>query len=783
MAERLLLLVTDYASVPGWLRDAAETAGLKLAAIGTNEVAGDLATLRNHDTLRLILISPDVKQPLNIAQLIRLAAPSIPILFLVSRDGRDQLRRELTLASPLLRHWSLVDPSDSQLTDIVRKVALAMEQRMHARTTLDRINFQLASRLTPEARDYRRLVLSDRYLASILEHASDAILSITTIGDIVSWNRGAFSLLGYRADEVLGQPVGMLLVDDKAQQCIIKQGLRNELRLSEETVWRRADGSLVNVELTIAPIRDEDGKAIAFAIIARDISERKQMQERLLNEKERLAVTLHSIGDAVITTDLEGRVTLMNYAAERLTGWTQEEAQERPLDDVFQIFDEETGNQRINPIQIALRSKETIELASRTYLVARDGVKRAIADSAAPIPDRLGHVVGGVLVFRDVTAKQRMEDELLKAQKLESIATLAGGIAHDFNNILTAILGNIELAKISTQPGDPVAKILAEAEKAFWRAQDLTRQLVTFARGGAPILKTASIAEILADTAKFILRGSNIRAEFSLPADLWAVKFDPGQISQVIQNLVLNAVQSMPEGGVVSIEVHNEVIDVDRVGSLTPGNYVVFSVTDRGPGIPKPDLNRIFDPYFSTKTKGTGLGLAITYSIVKRHGGHILVDSVVGSGSTFRVYLPASNERVDLSEQSPSMVQRGQGRILLMDDEEAIRQIGRELLQRLGYQAEVASDGSEAVDRYQQALKEGKRFDAVILDLTVPGRSGGLDCLARLKAIDADVRAIVSSGYFVDPVMADHRNYGFRGVVAKPYTLANLSNTLKTVIQ
>ncbi len=358
----------------------------------------------------------------------------------------------------------------------------------------------------------------------------------------------------------------------------------------------------------------------------------------------------------------------------------------------------------------------------------------------------------------------------------------AGGIAHDFNNILTAILGNLSLAKSESHPEDRIFGRLDDAEKACLRAKGLTLQLLTFSKGGAPIRKTTSLPEIIRDSCEFALRGSDVLSEFSLKEDLWTAEVDAGQISQVISNLVINANQAMPQGGILRVQGENVVIRKDDGLPLPEGEYIKISLTDQGVGISPDHLPKIFDPYFTTKQKGSGLGLATTYSIVKNHGGLITVTSEEEIGTTFRIYLPASEKAKGEQRETERDLEAGSGNILVMDDEEQIRHLTGEMLRMLGYRVEVAKDGTEAIELYQQAKSSSRPFDIVILDLTVAGGMGGRQAMQRLTEIDPDIKAIVSSGYSNDPVMADYSKYGFAGVVPKPYDMKEIARTLKRVI-
>ena len=387
-----------------------------------------------------------------------------------------------------------------------------------------------------------------------------------------------------------------------------------------------------------------------------------------------------------------------------------------------------------------------------------------------------------VVLANDVTDRIRMEEERLRAQKLESLGILAGGIAHDFNNLLTSILGNISLARLDTQDDGPAHKRLDEAEKASLRARDLTQQLLTFSKGGEPVKKSVRIGDLVRESAGFALRGSRTRCEFTLPEDLWDVEADEGQISQVINNLVINADQAMPEGGVIAAKCENVTVKPGDAPPLPAGDYAMFSIMDHGIGISAEHLPRIFDPYFTTKQKGSGLGLATSYSIVKRHGGHMAVDSVLGSGSIFRVYLPSSGKAPASRPRTDIGIIRGSGRVLIMDDEAMILEVASQMLTNLGYQVETAQDGATAVEAYMAAKQSGRPFGLVIMDLTIPGGMGGKDLIKKLHELDPDVRAVVSSGYSNDPIMAEYERYGFSGVMSKPYSLRTMGETVVRVM-
>ena len=405
----------------------------------------------------------------------------------------------------------------------------------------------------------------------------------------------------------------------------------------------------------------------------------------------------------------------------------------------------------------------------------RERLEELVAERTAELQS------ANVRLQREVAERERMEDEMTRVQQLESLGLLAGGIAHDFNNLLGSILGSLSLALLDVDPANPAHRQLIKAEQVSLRAQNLTRQLLTFSRGGAPVKRLIALAGIIGEAAGFSLRDSRVLHEIDVPSDLWPVEADEGQVMQVLNNLLINADQAMPTGGIIRISARNITLEPDSGLPLGAGRYVKLSVADEGTGIPADHIARVFDPFFTTKQKGSGLGLAVSYSIIRKHEGLMTVESEPGRGATFHVYLPASQGEVSISPRD-DQVTRGAGRVLVMDDEEEMRSTTGDMLERLGYTVDHAGDGAEAVAKYQRARDVGLPYDAVIMDLTVPGGMGGKEAVRMLLALDPHAKAIVSSGYSHDPVMADFRAYGFHGMVKKPYRLRDLSEVVAQVI-
>jgi PAS domain S-box-containing protein len=510
--------------------------------------------------------------------------------------------------------------------------------------------------------------------------------------------------------------------------------------------------------------------------------ERLWYQDSLASEKERLSVTLQSIGDGVITTDVEGKVVLINRVAEVLTGWMRDDAADRSIDEVFAIYEENARQRMSDPIGQVIQTGQTTAVPPQSLLIAKNGAERIIANSVAPIYEKENKIVGVVLVFRDITDKRRMQEEMLKVEKLESIGVLAGGIAHDFNNILTAIIGNISLTKHHMDPNSRLFAKMEEIERASFRARDLTQQLLTFAKGGAPIKKTISLNQLFYQSATFALGGSNVGLDYTPREGLWLVEADDGQMSQVINNLVINALQAMSNGGVIHADIENTKLSQDASLPLPAGRYVKLSIKDHGSGISKENLTRVFDPFFTTKKKGSGLGLATAYAIIEKHGGHITVESTKARGTVFEIYLPASDREAVITKPVKVELISGDGKILVMDDEQILREVVGEILTKSGYRVEFAVDGQQMLDVYENAIKKAHPFDAVIMDLTIPGGMGGKEAIAKLLKLDPHAKAIVSSGFSTDPVMSDFSHYGFLDAVSKPYRAEDICMVLKKIL-
>jgi PAS domain S-box-containing protein len=521
----------------------------------------------------------------------------------------------------------------------------------------------------------------------------------------------------------------------------------------------------------------------ANEMLNREIAGHRGAQEALAQEKERLGVTLRSIGDGVMTTDTRGRVQSLNPVAEQLTGWSQCEAGGCDLGKIFAPLHAGRNEPHGAFLDAALQDGRETEVSHHSILVSRDGRRRTVGFKVSPLRQRDGNILGAVIVVRDTTEHERISAEACRSVQLESLGVLAGGLAHDFNNILTVILGNISLAATSVGANETVAGSLREATVASQQAQNLTRQLLAFSKGGAPVKATAHLQETIRESARFGLHGSNVLAKFELSDELWPAEVDGGQIHQVIHNLVINAVQAMPNGGNLRITARNRTAGGQDSVIRGSEKWIEIAVADDGCGVSPEKLARIFEPYFTTKKKGNGLGLAMCDLIVRNHGGRITVESEIGKGTTFRIHLPASEKPVARQAgNAAAPASMGRGRILVLEDDDSLRKLMVSMFRRLGYQADFAQSGEEAIRVFTTATQLGTPHDAAILDLTIPGSMGGRETMRLLREIRADFPALVSSGSSLDPAVANYREFGFSGVISKPYTLDQFAEALARII-
>jgi PAS domain S-box-containing protein len=623
---------------------------------------------------------------------------------------------------------------------------------------------------------------SDAQYRDLYEHAPIGYCELDAAGRIVRMNHVGLQMLGYSTDEMVGRPIFDFVLEAAEARRVFEAKIRGEIpseNVNERRMLRK-DGSLLPALLSGRHLYDAAGKVVGMRTVMQDISKLRCAERALEQLEQKLGAIFDAIAEGVVVIDPEGIIIKANATFAQFSGRANKaELIGKRMLELLHPTSREYVTQQILPRLRAERALKT-----ECQLTTDAGKPLDVEISLIKLNGEDDKPAELMAIVRDMTERRRIEQEMAKVQKLESIGVLAGGIAHDFNNLLTSILGHITLAKMSVSKSDDAFEDLCAAENACMRARDLTQQLLTFARGGAPAKTAASIANLIRETATFVARGSNVRCDVDLPADLWPVEVDSGQISQVIQNLVMNAQEAMPAGGTIEVAARNFVAPAEAYAPLQPGRrYVRISVHDHGAGIPENLLPRIFDPYFSTKENGRGLGLATAYSIVRQHDGHITAKSQPGMGTEFRVYLPASDKQ-PAQQGAPASENRSakRARVLVVDDEESVRDVALSMLRRLGHQARGAGDSRQGLELYRKMREVGTPFDVVIMDLTMPGSMGGIEATRELHQLDPQVRVIVSSGYSDDAALSRPSEYGFVGVVRKPYRVEDLQRTLSAAL-
>lgn len=666
-----------------------------------------------------------------------------------------------------------------QTQENLRRAHDEMEKRVKERTIeLEKTNQILRIQIKERKKIEEALRISEEKFAVAFRLSPEPInINAMSDGRYIDVNDAWLAYSGYTREEVIGRTPRELNLQMEPEisreqfKLLMTKGWLNDL----ETIYtnKRGEDRMSLCSMAVVTINHE----LCALMASNDITERRAIEQDLASQTERLMVTLRNIADGVVATDINGKIILVNEAAEIMLGRIAEEA-------IGTDFFQAVLDLNPNPLPVYEELMSVQPTARKIYSMdfSLQGEERSVEAKRAIINDQKGSFIGMVWALRDTTDEQRIKDELLKASKLDSLGVLAGGIAHDFNNLLTVIVGNIALLKMMREEDQEAISLLSEAEKASFQAKGLTQQLLTFARGGAPVKVPIDIDQVLAGTVNFALSGSNIRSEVYKPEQLWPVMADLGQLNQVANNLLINAVQAMPKGGTIRVSGKNIVIGDEEIATLPAGRYVRLSVADEGEGIPEAIISRIFDPYYTTKPTGSGLGLATSYSIIRKHHGCIMVESQEGVGTTFHVFLPACDMEKIESPDRQFVLSQGRGRILVMDDDERIREVASQILDSIGYEVQTAADGHATLKMYQEGMQKGHKYDVVILDLTVPGQMGGKQTIRELLKIDPQACVIVSSGYYNDPIMADHKKWGFKGVIPKPYGIKELSETVAGVL-
>lgn len=630
-------------------------------------------------------------------------------------------------------------------------------------------------------RDLRR---SEKKFRAIFDQTFQFIGLLDIKGTLLAANKTSLDVLDIKEEDLLGNPFWETPWWNHSPE--LQKKLKNAIDRAAKGEFVRFEASHFNkegnsfyVDFSLKPVHDDTGNVIMLIPEGRDITERIYAQEALQESQERYQGIYNATSDTIFIHDAAtGAIIDVNQAMLDMYGYTKEEALKLTVDNFSAGEPPYTQNEADEKINAAL----LFGLQTFEWKAKRKNGELFWVEVALKFTEFHGKrfIIAAV---RDISDRKQVEEELIKIKKLESIGVLAGGIAHDFNNILAAILGNISLANLLLKPDEvKVHSLLQEAEKASLRAKGLTQQLLTFSKGGEPVKSLASISDVIMDSTEFILRGSDVKCEYSFPDDLWHAEIDRGQISQVIQNIILNSSQAMPEGGIITIHCENYVYNGTLTLPIAAGDYIKVSLVDRGVGIPRDLLDKIYDPYFTTKHEGNGLGLAVTHSIIIQHKGHIAADSKQGQGTTVTIYLPAFKQKKLKEQKEEPLPVGGKAKILFMDDDKMVRTMANEMLSHYGYEVFLAQDGQEAITLYRESLKDDAHIDLVIMDLTVPGGMGGKETIKEIIAANPQVKAIVSSGYSNNPIMANYGEYGFSAAVSKPYRQEELIKVINRII-
>jgi len=710
-----------------------------------------------------------------------------------------QLRRDLMTTKEYLQ--TIIEEKD----DVNQELWIANEEVQSTNEELQSVNEELeAAKEELESSNEELIALNEElYLKNTeltelnalnectINGSMDGILTFDTDFKIKVWNPAMARMWGVGKDLCLDKSLFELFpfLVENGQKDVLLSVLRGDAAIVENLPYfNRQRGTQGYFEGRYSPLCDHGNRIIGGLAVIHDSTERKWAEEKLLESEERFKMVMHQSPAAIEIYDLDGLLIGVNRAYEEL--WAMPAVRMVNRFNILRYAESERAS--LLPYVERAYAGETVLMPEYRLMPAigddkgERGGGRWLSTRIYPLKDGGGRVKNIVISIEDVTVRKQAEEDLLKIHKLESIGTLAGGIAHDFNNILMGLYGNLAIAKNELAADHPAMEHLVDAQKSMNRATRLTQQLLIFAKGGNPVREGVSIGTLVEEVVRFDLSGSNVKPIFETAGDLWLVEVDKGQIQQVFSNLTINAKQAMEGGGHLYISLHNATVGDGEIAELSSGRYVKVMVRDEGEGIEEKYLGQIFDPYFTTKRFGQGLGLATTYSIIKKHGGCIAVDSAPAVGSTFTLYLPVAKvppvtADIAVGKAAPA---RGtsRGRVLIMDDEAMICKVTARLLESEGFVVEAVEEGKEAIARYRQALQEGKPFAVVIMDLTIPGGMGGREAVKRILALDGKARVIVSSGYAEDPVMADHKAYGFCGIAPKPYSREKLITEIRRVL-
>lgn len=634
-----------------------------------------------------------------------------------------------------------------------------------------------------------KLKENEQRLSVTLESLGDAVISINERQLINYANPAAEQLIGLSQAELLDKKFCSIFQMDNYKENEFFNAVINDVRVlknSDSVVYVLPLKTKIFVSYTASPLYRSNKSVSGIVLVMSDIQDRKSAEAALQQEHELFEMTIKSVNDGVLVTNQDSQIVVVNQSMRDITG---EKIRVNVGDHLKPFLNgiASNGNEIYQTIlSDVLDNGQIYALVIQTNLINLSGKMILLSMVNSPIRRKNDKILGVLTIIRDITNQKQIEDELQRANKLESLGLLAGGIAHDFNNLLVGAVGNLTATRLKLTDNTDAVSLLQKTENILLKASRLTHQLLTFSKGGVPIRKKISLKIIIEDTLGFSLSGTSIETAISIEPNLSIVEGDAGQLEQVFNNIVINAVQAMNGKGRITVSAKNiELSDSNNPTNLPDGHYVCLEFNDNGPGIPTEIINKIFDPFFTTKETGNGLGLAIVYSIVAKHGGTIIVDSEADKGTTFRIYLPADpsvTEDVTNQFRTTDRIGGERPRILLMDDDQTIREVFEVVLNEFNFECLFASNGEEALAIYKRCMT-ARPIHVVILDLTIVGGMGGKETIKELLALDPDVKAIVCSGYSNDTIMANYLEYGFKAVLAKPYNFEELNHIIIDLIR
>lgn len=619
----------------------------------------------------------------------------------------------------------------------------------------------------------KALLASEEKYRAVVENTPDLLYRTDLNGIITFISSSVYKLSGYTVDEAIGMRMAEEVYAVPEERKRFLEVLRqNGVVENFQAQLKRKDGSTWWAATNAHFFKDRDGNIAGVEGITRDVTDIKVAEAALKQSEQRMRAILEASPDPMVMYNRIGHPEFINRTFTEVFGWTMDDLKGNRIPFVPENLKKETWD----------KIKETYTLGKtvkfETKRLTKDGRVLDILLSGAVTRDNDDQSNGMVVNLTDITERKALEAQFEQAQKMESLGTLAGGIAHDFNNLLGGIFGYLDIARKKTK--DPkIAEYLNKAFNVSERAEGLTHQLLTFSKGGAPIKKVEPLVPFLQETVQFALSGSNVSCRFKIPDDLWMCDFDRNQIGQVVDNIIINAQHAMPSGGNIHLIAENVMIEENELVGLQAGNYVRISIIDSGTGIPAKYLSRIFDPFFTTKQSGSGLGLATAYSIIKKHDGLITVDSEQGVGTTFNIYLPASDIRQAGARKEQSILYQGSGTMLLMDDDEMLLKMLVDMLEDMGFDALTTTDGRQALAAFKKSKEEETPFCALILDLTIRGGMGGKDTVKEIRKLDDAIPVFVASGYSEDDAIGNPEAYGFTDSLKKPFGIEQLTRVLK----